>query len=288
MITPNDTIVVQMRPQRRHGIEAPTASRFSGKLRWIRLVLPALVLFACGTSTDPPTPPSSATPTDTARATGTPRAAGTAMPATVDALIASPKTPFDVRFEWDEGLASGEKMAFDWRQVGGIRRRDAQIASDTGSLFIESDFTGDLPLTFPNNSVGCDWYRAPDAQDVRMACHTFPTPLQGLLVGSLDLAMKEGAITRQVGAREIAGLRASCYEFSVFATGEICTDGAGVPLYFEGASQPGGRVQTITAVHVSHEVPTLVIPDGLPYSKAPFQFGPSFPVSRLQLPDWSN
>ena len=234
-----------------------------------------LLSFACAKGEEPPASPSPATSAG----------AATPHPTKVADLVAAPQTSFDVEFEWDQGDVRGPRRKFSWRQGGGVRRRDAQLTGDTGSLVIETGFSG--TSLFGSRTLGCDWFRPPDADEVRIACLAQTASLR-LLSDALDAALQTGGVRGAVAGRQIAGAQAVCYAFDAVASGEICTDGKGVPLYFKGAFRDGLPVQTIEAIQVSRDGAAPVIPEDLPFTDIPYKIGPSYPLTKLHLPDWSD
>lgn len=239
----------------------------------------ALVSFACGNSVRGNAPSPSGTVPRTKVGALTP------MPREVATLIASPKTSFDVRFQWDQGISGIGPLPFEWRQGNGVRRRDVRLRNDLGSFLIERDFSDAVPLVVPSETIGCEWIRPNGDSDARVACdHNIPD-FMGTLIDALDTAMQEGSVTRQVDGREIAGLPASCFEFTASTGGVICVGGTGIPLYFKGRFRASDYTQTIVATQVSQELQELAVPQDLPFSGAPFPLGSPFPVSRLQLPE---
>ncbi|TAK66527.1 MAG: hypothetical protein EPO22_03725 [Dehalococcoidia bacterium] len=260
---------------------------------WLPLVVVVMLSLACSDARNQPegrSPTTGSAGTATAVTEDAEKQPGdgspTAAPVKVAALIATTtQASFEVEFEWDHGRTGHPKTNFSWRQDVDIRRFDAEVTNDTGSLFIE---TGFLDAEAGTHKIGCDWYWPPSAEEIRIACVAQATALPGILTDALDTALQVGRVQATTRGREIAGFQAMCYVFEAVAPGEICTDGSGVPLYFKGAFSKGDLVQTIVATKVSRNVSGPLMPTGLPFTNVPFKTGPSYPLSNLNLPSWNN
>jgi hypothetical protein len=205
-------------------------------------------------------------------------------PGSVIGLIAPPTTSFEVRFDWDRGVADTPHGSFVWRQGGGIRRRDARQTTKRGSFVFESDVYKTPSLMPAGVFIGCDWIWYDGRTSPVASCSKYGTTLDDDLYDAIDSALRSGKITGKSANRQIAGLEATCYEYSGESDGTICVDQAATPLYFTGFSPSLRRRETIVATSVSRDVQALSLPEPLP-PDVEMLSAPEISLSELQLPE---
>jgi hypothetical protein len=230
--------------------------------------------------------PSASTRTGTPSAQATPALTSSPRTGRVSSLIASPKATFDVKFRWTDGAPSGGPIDFEWRQHGGIRRRDTGSGGSEGAFSIERDFPDPPNDTVGRANLNCEWSHKPGDTAASVSCRR-GAPGSGISAGienALWLAINVGHLTRSLVGREIAGRAASCYEFNAPPTGEICVDTSGVPLYFSGQLRPTTKKVTIEATSVSLDVSELDVTPDFPTTASEKGFV-DVPTSDLRLPD---
>jgi hypothetical protein len=205
-------------------------------------------------------------------------------PGSVVGLIAPPTTSFEVRFDWDRGIADTPHGSFVWRQGGGIRRRDVLETAKSGSFVFESDVYKTPSLMPAGVFIGCDWIWYDGRTSPVASCSKYGATLDNDVYDAIDDALRSGKITGKSADRQVAGLEATCYEYSGQSDGTICVDGEGTPLYFTGYASWSRSRETFTATSVSRNVEALSIPEPLP-PHVDLRFAPEIDVSELQLPE---